>query len=122
MPSTLQKPYRNTSLNASGALVEAGNWAIVGWNLINPNSANAYFKIWNASALDQVVGPGADVTTPQMTLLIPATGTVFLSNEDQYQVACPLGIVVTCSALIADDDTTNPSTGVYVRLLYNQNY
>lgn len=122
MPSTLQKSYRNTSINGDGALVQAGNWAVVGWNLINPNSVNVYFKIWNAAALADVVGASATVTEASETLLIPASGTVFLSNEDKYQVACPLGIVVTCVTGIADNSTTSPASGCYVRLLYNQNY
>lgn len=118
MPSVIQKPFRQVAVTNTKVLVQAGNWAIVGWNLINTNSTNAYLKIFNAaSAADVTLG----TTTPEDTLCIPAAGTSVLSNEDKYQIGCSLGIVIACTTEMADSGTTAPSTGCYVQLFYNSN-
>lgn len=118
MASVIQNPFRQVAVVATAVLVITGNQALVGWNLINPITTSAYLKLYNAAAaIDVTVGS----TIPVMTLLIPASGTFWQSNEDQFQVAFPLGIVIACTTGIADSDTASPGTGCYVQLFYNTN-
>lgn len=122
MPSVVQKQYRQVVVPLDPVspvmLVAAGNWAVVGWNLINPNTTNAYLKIFNSATAEAVT---LGTTTPVDTICIPGSGTSVLSNQDTYQIGCNLGICIACVTEIADSGTTAPGTGCYVQLLYNVN-
>ena len=118
MPSGLQKSFRQVAVVNTAVVVEAGNWAIAGWNLINPISTSAYLKFYNSATAGAVT---VGTTTPLMTVLIPAAGTFWQSNEDQFQMGFNLGIVVAVTTGIADNDTAAPATGCYVQLFYNTN-
>ena len=118
MASTLQFIFRNVAVSNTAILVRTGSNLLVGWNLINTNTTNSFLKLYNAAAAaDVTVGTTAVVRT----LLIPASGTVFLSNEDKFQVGFSLGIVAAVVTGIADNNTTAPTIGCYVEILYNEN-
>jgi len=115
MASTVYKSYREVALSSTALLVNTGSCVLVGWNLINPNTSNVYVKLYNSvSNPDPVMGD-----TPVRTLLVPASGTVFLSNEDKFQLNFPLGMWVVCVTGIADDDVAAPVTGCYTEILYD---
>ena len=115
MASTVYKTYREVALSSTAAQVNSGFCTLVGWNLINPNTSNVYVKLYNTAAPpDPVMG---DV--PIRTLLIPASGTAFLSNEDKFQLQFNLGMYISCVTGIADDDVSAPGTGCYVEILYD---
>lgn len=119
MPSTVYKTYRQVTIGATlsaSNLVNSGGCTLVGWNLINPDSANAYLKLYNASSHSDVT---VGTTVPVRTLLVPGSGTAFLSNEDKFQLNFPLGIVVAVTTGLADSNTGAPSTGCYVELYYD---
>lgn len=119
MPSVVQQQYRNPSISTSAAvLVSAGSRVLVGWNVITTGTSSSFLKFYNAaSAGDVTVG----TTTPIRTLLIPASGTALLSNEDQFQVAFNLGIVIAVTGAMADSDTSAPNAACYVEILYSAN-
>ncbi|MEK6879113.1 MAG: hypothetical protein AABY22_05865 [Nanoarchaeota archaeon] len=119
MASTIQISFRQVAVLATTVLVADGNQALVGWNLINPISTDAYLKIYNSAT---AAGVTVGTTTPIMTLLIPAgPGTFWQSNEDKFQMGFSLGIVIAVTTGIADSNTTAPGTGCYVQLFYNAN-
>lgn len=119
MPSVVQKQYRSPNVTTAAAtLVLAGNLVLVGWNLITTGTSSAYLKLYNAATAGAVT---VGATTPIRTLLIPASGTALLSNEDQFQVAFPLGIVFAVTGALADTDTSAPSAACYVEILYSSN-
>lgn len=120
MGATLAKSYRNASATNTKVLVQAGNFNIVGWNLINPDAADsAYLKIYNAASIADVT---LGTTAPVETLLIPfGPGTGLLSNEQNLQIACPLGIVYAVTLEMADSGTSAPTTACYVGLRYLPN-
>ena len=118
MASALQISYRNDNVANTAILVVAGNYAVAGWNLINPIATNAYLKIYNsATAVGVVLG----TTTPILTLQIPASGTFWQSNEEKFQIAFPSGIVIAVTTGMADSSTAGPATNCYVQLFYNSN-
>lgn len=116
MASTVYNISRTVAMSSSATLIAAGSLTIVGWNLINPNSANAYLKLYNAASAGAVI---VGTTSPVKTLLIPGAGLFFLSNEDKFQQNFSLGIVAAVVTGIADNNTTAPSTGCYVEILYD---
>lgn len=118
MPSTVQNSYRNVAVTNVATLVEAGNLALVGWNLINPIATTAYLKLYNAATAAEVT---VGTTVPIETLQIPAAGLFWQSNEDKFQLAFSKGIVIAVVTGIADSNASAPGTGCYVRLSYANN-
>ena len=121
MASTVFKQYRQTSITntlTSSNVVASGFCTLVGWNLINPNTSNVYLKLYNAAAYTDVT---VGTTIPVRTLLIPGSGTAFLSNEDKFQLNFNLGLVVAITSGMADNNTGAPSSGSYVEILYDGN-
>lgn len=107
--------FRNTGVSNTAVLVAAGNLDLIGWNLINTGTVNLFLKFYNAATAAAVT---VGTTAVVRTLLIPAAGTVFLSNEEKFQDGFNLGIVIAVTTLIADSDTTVPVTAAYVELSY----
>ena len=118
MASTIPNRFRNVSVSNTALLVAAGSKVIVGWNLINTNSTSCFLKIYNAATAGAVI---VGTTIPIVTLMIPAAGLFFLSNEDKFQVGLNLGIVVAVTTGIADTDNTAPVTGCLVEISYANN-
>lgn len=119
MPSIVQQQYRSPNVTtAATALVSAGSKVLVGWNLITSGTASSYLKLYNAASAGAVT---VGTTTPVRTLLIPGGGTALLSNEDQFQVAFNLGIVIAVTGGMLDSDTSAPSAACYVEILYSAN-
>lgn len=107
--------YRNTGVSSTALLVAAGNFDIIGWNLINTGASNAFLKFYNSAT---AAGVTVGTTTPVKTLLIPAGGTFMLSNEEKLQDGYNNGIVIAATSGLADSDTGVPTTSVYVELNY----
>lgn len=118
MASSLLNSYRNDNVANTPILVRAGNWAVGGWNLINPIGTTAYLKIYNSATAAAVV---LGTTTPKLTLIIPASGAFWQSNEEKFQVDFDLGIVIAVTTGMADSSTTGPGTNCYVQLFYGAN-
>jgi len=106
------KQYRQVAVSNTILYTGSGACSLIGWNLINSNSANAYLKLYDAAS-GAVVG-----TNVKRTLLIPGAGTVFLSNEDAAQLNFGAGIALNVVTGIADSDNSAPSIGCYIELLY----
>lgn len=115
MASTVYKQFRQVAVSNTAVLINSGSCVLVGWNLINPNSANAYVKFYNNTLAEVNGGTGTIVKD----LLIPGSGTSLLSNEDKFQLNFNIGMVIKCVTGIADADNTAPSIGCYVELLYD---
>lgn len=119
MPSIIQKQYRlNNITDATKYLVVAGNYVLVGWNIATKGTTNAYLKLFNAAATTDVT---LGTTAPIRTLVIPASGTALLSNEDEFQVAFPLGMVYAVTGDLLDTDTSSPAGACMVEILYSAN-
>ena len=116
MASTVYKQYRNVTLSNTPTQIVAGFSTLVGWNLINPNSSNVYLKLYNKAST-----PDVSSDTPERTLLVPGSGTSFLSNEDKFQLNFPLGMWALVVTGIADSNNTAPGSGLYTELLYDGN-
>lgn len=116
MASTVQPTYRNPNVTTAAAtLIATGAQILVGWNLINKGTSNAFLKLYNAAAaVDVTVG----TTTPVRTLLIPGSGTAFLSNEDKWQKNFPLGMVFAVTGDMLDTDSSAPSGACHIEVLY----
>lgn len=115
MASTVHKQFRSVAVTNTGESVNDGFCVLVGWNLINPNSSNAYVKFLNNTAAEVAVG----IENIVKTIMIPGSGTSLLSNEDKFQMNFPVGMFVKCVTGIADSDNTAPTTGCYVEILYD---
>lgn len=116
MASRTYPTSRTKPSSSAAALINTGNTQLVGWNLINPASTTAYLKFYNAaSAGDVTVGS----STVVRTLMIPAYGTCLLSNEDKFQLAFNLGMVVALTSGAGDDDSSAPPAGCIIELFYN---
>lgn len=116
MPSTVQRQYKGTPIGVTKVAVTTGYTTLVGWNLINPDSTNAYLKMYNGLDPNVVIG----TTAPLRNLLIPAKGTTFLSNEDKFQLLFNIGLVIIVTTTFSDSGAqAAPSTGCYVEILYN---
>ncbi len=119
MPSQVPNVYRNPAATNTKILVIGGNQAVIGWNLINDNADSAYLKIYSAADIADVI---LGSTTPVETLLIPpGPGTALISNEDKFNIACPLGIVIAVTKSMADSASDAPTAVCYVKLLYANN-
>lgn len=115
MASTVYKKFRQF-INADYAVeVNVGFCQLVGWNLINPSTSNVYLKLGDVAA---AWDPG-DPPTMKRTLMIPAQGTVFIPNEDKYQLDFANGMFVWATGGIADNDVTAISSACLVEILYN---
>lgn len=115
----LKKTFRQVTVTATKVLVAAGNFNLVGWNLINQDATAAYLKLYNAAAIGDVT---LGTTTPVKTLFIPDSGTSLLSVDgESLQDGFSLGIVIAVVTGILDSSTTAPSTGAYVELKYQAN-
>ena len=111
--------YRNTALSSTDVqAIQCGTAGlnIRGFNIINPNSTDVYVKFYDALADNVTVG----TTTPILTLLVPANGSVFEAYEVNKVVAF-FGTAITLAAVtgLADSSTTAPSTGVHVSFQYS---
>lgn len=117
---TIPKQFRQVSVTNAPVLVQAGNYNLVSWNLINPSSTQAcYLKFCDASSANSVtVGSTAVVKT----ILVPfGPGTNILTNEEKNQIAFKSGIVIYAVTGIADSDTSAPLNGCYVEIGIQQN-
>lgn len=110
--------FRQVTVTNTAVLVAAGNFNLVGWNLINHDATRAFLKLCNAVTAGAVtIG-----TTPVVkTLEIPASGTVFLSNDGNLQAAFQNGIVIYVVTGLLDNSTAAPTTGCCVELSYLPN-
>lgn len=117
MASTVYKQYRNVTLSNTAIEVASGFSTLVGWNLINPNSSNVYLKLFDRSTQPDAIDQDGLIRT----LLIPGSGTSFLSNEDKFQLNFANGMWAWAVTGIADDNVTAPASGLYTELLYDGN-
>ena len=111
--------YRNTALSSTdvqAVVCGTGGFNIRGFNIINPNSSDVYVKFYDALAANVTVG----TTTPILTLLVPANGSVFEPFESQKVVAF-FNTAITLAAVtgLADSSTTAPSTAIHVSIQYS---
>ncbi len=105
--------YRNTSLSGTKDEITASSARLFGWNLINPNASAVYVKLYNSAAAGVTVG----VTTPTLTLMVPASGSVFLHVPFAVQVFGS-GMTIVCVTGVADSNTTAPSSAIHVSVRY----
>lgn len=115
MASQAQKSYRNPQLTNTVLLVEAGLQSLVGFNLFNIGASNAFLKFYN-KATAAAVTLGTDV--PLDTLMVPANGLFFLSNEDKYQLDFSLGMCIVATLSSLDGTSDAPVAPIYCKLLY----
>ncbi|HRG36902.1 MAG TPA: hypothetical protein PK289_00060 [Bacteroidia bacterium] len=115
MASTVQKVYRNAQLSNTVILVATGLQSLVGWNLFNIGASNAFVKLYDAAS---AAGVNLVTDTPKDTLMVPASGLFFLSNEDKYQLDFTLGLCVVATLSSLDGTSDAPVSPVYCKLLY----
>lgn len=115
MASTVQKSYRNPQLSNTVILVETGLQALVGWNLFNIGASNAFVKLYNKASAAAVT---LATDEPKETLMVPAGGLFFLSNEDKYQLNFSQGLCIVATLSSLDGTSNAPVAPVYCKLLY----
>lgn len=106
-------PYRNINLVATGVNIKGSAGQIYGWILCNNATAPRFVKFYN-----KATAPTVGTDTPVMTIELPASSTGQYSNG--FGIAFGTGIGIGATVLVADNDTTAPSTNdVVVNVLYN---
>ena len=113
------KDFRDTNVLATVVGVAecgVGGLAIRGFNIINPNNTDVYVKFFDNFDGDVTLG----TTTPNLTLLVPANGSIVESFDEKKTVYFFSTNIAICAVTgLADSSTTAPASGVYVQLYYN---
>lgn len=113
------KDFRDTDVTdelVGVAECGVGGLTVRGFNIINPNNTDVYVKFFDNFDFDITLG----TTTPNMTLLVPANGSIFEPFQSQkaiYYFSTAINIAAVTG--LADSSTTAPASGVYVQLQYN---
>lgn len=105
--------YRNTALSSTDVQAQVaytGGIYVRGFNFINPNSSDVYVKFYDALATNVTVG----TTTPVLTLMVPANGSIF-EAYDKDKIVAFFSTAVTLAVVtgLADSSTTAPSTAIH---------
>lgn len=106
--------FRNVSVSNSAIDVKGSAGNLFGWNLINPNGAEVFLKLYNATAANVTVG----TTTPIETIRIPTNGSALqeINGIDQISFDTALSIAAVTEA--GDTGTTAPTTAIIAHLKY----
>jgi hypothetical protein len=105
--------YRNINLGTSGVNIKASAGQVYGWFIANNASSARFVKFYN-----KATAPTVGTDTPVMTLEIPANASANVSFVQG--IAFGTGIGIGATNLVADADTTAPSSNdLVVNILYN---
>lgn len=105
---------RKTDLTKIAHPVKASAGRLLGWNIINPNATAVYVKFFDKASAGVVLG----TDTPVLTLMIPATSSVFIApNTVQHEFT--VAITVLATAALADNNTADVTTPLMVNIKYN---
>lgn len=111
----MSTPYRNTSLNATAALVLGNRVKLHSLHVDNSaNSAKSYLQLYDAAAAaDVTVG----TTTPDKTLFVPASGAMDF-NWGKEPIKFSRGLVIAATTTVGGN--TNPASAVLVNADYER--
>lgn len=113
LPSALVQ-FRNTVITNTAVDISGGAPATLwGWNIINPNIAAVYVKIYNEVAGSVIVG----VTPIEMTLMIPGGGSVF-TEPNVIQLTCNNALSLACVTTLADAGAVAPGLPILVEIRF----
>ena len=103
--------YRNINLGTTGVSVKASAGQIYGGDFFNTDAADvAYVKVYNNA------GTPTDASTPIRTYLVPPLGGVAFAKPVGLELGT--GISLRATKLLADNDTTAPTSAIVVNLDY----
>ena len=105
---------RNTALTNTAIQIKATAGQTRGWNLINLNTVAVYVKLYDALAVNVVIGTTAVVRT----LAIPAGGVFFLEAQPVSQDDFLTAISIACVNGLADSNTTAPTIPIHAAVRY----
>ena len=106
--------FRNTALTNTAIQVKATAGQTRGWNLINLNTVAVYVKLYDALAVNVVIGTTAVVRI----LVIPSGSVFFLEAQPVAQDDFATAISIACVTDIADSNTTAPTIPIYAAVRY----
>lgn len=105
---------RKTNLTNTAFEVKDSKGNLIGWNIINPNASVVYVKFYDKTAAS--VNAATDV--PKLTLMLPASGTVYVA-PNAIQQEFDRAISMRACTGIADTDNTAPGTAIHINALFN---
>jgi hypothetical protein len=104
--------YRNLSLVATGVSIKGSAGQVYGWFIANNAASARFVKFYNKAS-----APTVGTDTPVSTLEIPAGSAANVSFPQG--IAFSLGIGIGATNLVADNDTTAPSSNdLVVNIFY----
>lgn len=122
--------YRDTSVTSTVESVVSStggdSCTIRGFNIINSNTYPVYLKFYNIASGSVTVG----TSTITGLLQIPQNGSIFENQSHLYKdgdgnitgdgglryLNFDTALSIACTKNLADSDTTNVTTGIYVEL------
>ena len=112
--------YRNTSVGGTKVQALAApnqfGYFIRGFNVINPNTTDVYLKFYDALSANVTVG----TTTPTLTLMIPASGSVYEPYDiNKVVMFANNGVTIVAVTGLADSSTAAPSSNIHVSFQYD---
>lgn len=105
--------FRNLSVGSTAVSVKSSAGELWGFNIINLHTSDIFVKFYNIAAGS--VNPASD--TPVLTLLVPASGAVFVEPGCRLH-AFATQISVRAVTGSGDTNTTAPSTTPIIELKY----
>lgn len=104
--------YRNTSGTITPAAVSTTATQIVGWNIYNPGSADAFVKLYDKTVANTTAG----TTIPIETLHVPAQGSIVQENNGNKQFSFLTACTISVASGVADTSSTAPSAAILIHI------
>lgn len=107
--------YRNIDIDEADVAVSATPATLYGWHLYNAAGTVRYFKFYNATAANTIVG----TTTPALTIPIPAGAAANVSFLPGLRFTT--AITVACVTGVADNSTGAPAANECIGNIFYKN-